>query len=78
MKDAPTPASQGPTLLGSNSKPSGALKLAFRLPIYLYRVNLGWLPGHRILLLIHQGRKIGLLGGRCWRRSSTTQLPRRA
>jgi deazaflavin-dependent oxidoreductase (nitroreductase family) len=61
MKDAPTPASQGPTLLGLKTKPSGALKLAFRLPIYLYRLNLGWLLGHRILLLIHQGRKSGLL-----------------
>lgn len=61
MKAAPTPASQRPTLLGAKSKPSGALKLAFRLPIYLYRLNLGWLLGHRILLLIHQGRKSGLL-----------------
>ena len=32
----------------------------FRLPIYLYRLNLGWLLGHRFLLLTHQGRKSGL------------------
>jgi deazaflavin-dependent oxidoreductase (nitroreductase family) len=37
------------------------LRLAFRLPIYLCRLNLGWLFGHRRLLLIHQGRKSGLL-----------------
>jgi len=30
-------------------------------PIYLYRLNLGWLLAHRGLLLIHQGRKSGLL-----------------
>ena len=26
-------------------KPAGALRLALRLPIYLYRLNLGWLLG---------------------------------
>jgi deazaflavin-dependent oxidoreductase (nitroreductase family) len=40
----------------SRSRPSGALRLAFRLPIYLYRLRLGWLLGHRGLLLIHRGR----------------------
>jgi deazaflavin-dependent oxidoreductase (nitroreductase family) len=40
---------------------SGALRLAFRLPIHLYRLNLGWLIGHRGLLLIHRGRKGSLL-----------------
>jgi len=53
-------------MLGSNirwlkSKPAGALRLAFRLPIYLYRLNLSWMLGHRFLLLIHLGRKSGLL-----------------
>ena len=61
VKDAPTPGSQDPTFFGLKSTPSGALKLAFRLPIYLYRLNLGRLLGHRVLLLIHQGRKSGLL-----------------
>jgi len=37
------------------------LRLAVRLPIYLYRLNLGWLLGHRFLLLVHRGRKSGLL-----------------
>jgi deazaflavin-dependent oxidoreductase (nitroreductase family) len=36
------------------------LRLAFRLPIYLYRLDLGWLLGHRFLLLVHRGRKTGL------------------
>lgn len=33
----------------------------FRLPVYLYRLDLGWLLGHRGLLLVHRGRKSGLL-----------------
>ena len=37
------------------------MRLIFRLPIYLYRLNLGSLLGYRALLLIHQGRKSGLL-----------------
>ncbi len=61
MKDAPMPGFQGPTYFWFKSTPSSALKLAFRLPIYLYRLNLGRLLGHRILLLVHQGRKSGLL-----------------
>jgi deazaflavin-dependent oxidoreductase (nitroreductase family) len=31
-----------------------------RLPIWLYRLRLGWLLGHRFLLLTHVGRKTGL------------------
>lgn len=43
------------------SKLAGALRSAFRLPIYVYRLDLGWLVGHRFLLLVHRGRKSGLL-----------------
>lgn len=32
----------------------------FRLPVYLYRWHLGWLFGHRCLLLTHIGRRTGL------------------
>ena len=32
----------------------------FRFPVYLYRLHLGWLFGHRFLLLIHFGRRTGL------------------
>jgi deazaflavin-dependent oxidoreductase (nitroreductase family) len=31
------------------------------LPIYLYRLDLGRLLGHRCLLLVHRGRRSGLL-----------------
>jgi deazaflavin-dependent oxidoreductase (nitroreductase family) len=61
VKDAPAPGSRGPSLRWLKSKPAGALRVAFRLPIYLYRLNLGWLLGHRFLLLVHRGRKSGLL-----------------
>lgn len=43
------------------SKPSGILRLAFKLPTLLYRFNLGGLLGHRFLLLTHRGRNSGEL-----------------
>jgi deazaflavin-dependent oxidoreductase (nitroreductase family) len=39
---------------------NAALRRLFRAPVYLYRWNLGWLLGHRFLLLIHIGRRTGL------------------
>jgi deazaflavin-dependent oxidoreductase (nitroreductase family) len=42
------------------SRPSRAPALALRLPSYIYRFRLGWLLGHRFLLLTHRGRKSGL------------------
>ena len=59
MKDAPASSTRGPNLRWLKSKPAGALRLAFRLPIYLYRLDLGWLLGHRFLLLVHRGRESG-------------------
>ena len=41
------------------SRPSGVLRTAFQLPIHLYKHRLGWLMGHRLLLLTHRGRKSG-------------------
>ena len=61
MKDAPASRARGPNLRWLRSKPTGASRLAFRLPIYLYRLDLGWLLGHRFLLLVHRGRKTSLL-----------------
>jgi hypothetical protein len=61
VKDDTLSGSPGPTFRWLKSKPAGALRLAFRLPIYLYLLNLGWLLGHRALLLDHRGRKSGLL-----------------
>lgn len=43
------------------SRPSGILRLLLRLPIFLYRRHLGWLLGHRFLLLTHRGRKSGII-----------------
>jgi deazaflavin-dependent oxidoreductase (nitroreductase family) len=43
------------------SKPRGWLKLAFALPRSLYRWRLGWLLGHRCLMITHVGRKTGRL-----------------
>jgi deazaflavin-dependent oxidoreductase (nitroreductase family) len=39
--------------------PRGLARLAFRLPIWLYRAKLGWLLGTRFLYLTHTGRKSG-------------------
>lgn len=39
--------------------PRRVRRLAFRLPIYLYRLGLGWLFGDRLLLLNHIGRVSG-------------------
>jgi len=61
VKDAPASRTRGPNLRWLRSKPTGASRLAFRLPIYLYRLDLGWLLGHRFLLLVHRGRESGLL-----------------
>ncbi len=43
------------------SKPTGVLRLAFRLPVYLYRLDFGWMLGHRFLFFAHKGRKSNLL-----------------
>ncbi|CAA9450456.1 MAG: hypothetical protein AVDCRST_MAG58-756 [uncultured Rubrobacteraceae bacterium] len=52
---------RGPLPRWLRSRPKGALLFAFRLPIYLYRLKLGWSLGHHFLLLVHKGRKSGLL-----------------
>jgi deazaflavin-dependent oxidoreductase (nitroreductase family) len=61
VKDAPAPRTRGANLRWLRPKPNRVLRLAFRLPIYLYRLNLGWLLGNRFLLLVHRGRGSGLL-----------------
>ncbi len=43
-----------------NTQPPTALsRFAYRLPIYVYRLGLGWLFGGRIMLLNHTGRISG-------------------
>lgn len=39
--------------------PRGLARLAWRAPIWFYRLGLGWLFGQRMLLLNHIGRKSG-------------------
>jgi deazaflavin-dependent oxidoreductase (nitroreductase family) len=36
-----------------------SLRSAFRLPVHVYRANLGWLLGRRFLMLTHTGRRTG-------------------
>jgi deazaflavin-dependent oxidoreductase (nitroreductase family) len=40
-------------------QPHGLLRWGLRLPIWLYRLHLGWLLGERFLMLAHVGRKSG-------------------
>ena len=40
--------------------PKGLARRLFRLPIFLYKVGLGWIFGNRFLMLNHIGRKSGL------------------
>jgi deazaflavin-dependent oxidoreductase (nitroreductase family) len=40
-------------------RPRSALRAALRVPVLLYRWRLGWLLGHRFLLLVHVGRRSG-------------------
>jgi deazaflavin-dependent oxidoreductase (nitroreductase family) len=40
--------------------PRGLNRFLFRLPIWLYRAQLGWLMGQRFMLIRHTGRKSGL------------------
>jgi deazaflavin-dependent oxidoreductase (nitroreductase family) len=42
-----------------DTAPSKPLRAVLRLPIWLYRLRLGWLLGKRFLLLEHTGRKSG-------------------
>lgn len=61
MKVVSHPASRNPVPSLLRSRPAGAVRLTFRLPIYLYRFGLGKVLGYRFLLLVHRGRKSGRL-----------------
>jgi deazaflavin-dependent oxidoreductase (nitroreductase family) len=50
-----------PEKISALKLPRGLVRLAFRFPIWLYHVHLGWLLGYRFVLLTHTGRKSGLL-----------------
>jgi hypothetical protein len=55
----PPPQSQSPTSASLPPRPRGLVRIAVRLPILLYWLGLGWLLGHRFLLLTHRGRVSG-------------------
>lgn len=40
-------------------RPTGITRLFFRAPIWLYKLNLGWLMGNRMLKITHTGRVSG-------------------
>lgn len=61
MKDVSHPVSRIQDLPFFRSRLNRALRVAFRLPVYLYSFGLGRLLGYRFLLLVHRGRKSGLL-----------------
>lgn len=42
------------------SPPTGFSRFLFRIPIFLYKIGMGWMLGNRFLLLNHIGRKTGL------------------
>ncbi|SDQ55402.1 nitroreductase family deazaflavin-dependent oxidoreductase [Thermostaphylospora chromogena] len=46
-------------IIGTPSPPRGLRRLLWRLPIRLYRLGLGRLFGHRLMLLTHVGRVSG-------------------
>jgi deazaflavin-dependent oxidoreductase (nitroreductase family) len=39
--------------------PSGLRRMMFRVPILVFRARLGWVFGHRLVLVNHRGRKTG-------------------
>lgn len=57
--------SQGQPITSETSRlskrPNFVLRLIFRFPRWLYDARLGWIFGHRALLVTHRGRKSGLL-----------------
>lgn len=42
-------------------RPNALLRLVFRLPLWIYRLRLGWLLGRRFLMITHQGRRTGVI-----------------
>lgn len=41
-------------------KPAGLVRSLLRLPLWLYRVRLGWVAGHRLVYIAHRGRRTGV------------------
>jgi len=45
---------------GQPAPPGGVIRRLLALPAYLYRAHLGFLFGHRFLILVHEGRRTHL------------------
>ena len=43
----------------SRDKPKGVMRWFLRVPIWLYRMRLGWMMSNRFIMLHHTGRKTG-------------------
>jgi deazaflavin-dependent oxidoreductase (nitroreductase family) len=54
-----THLSTAPQSHGKQTHAPAFLLPIFKLPVILYRLSLGWLFGHRFLMLSHVGRKSG-------------------
>jgi deazaflavin-dependent oxidoreductase (nitroreductase family) len=64
--DPPSPSTQSapstaPSPPLQPSPPRGLLGRLLDVPIWLYRLRLGWLLGTRFVLLTHRGRKTGIV-----------------
>lgn len=55
--NASDPAARRPVV--TDRKPTGLLRWALRLPIWLFRAHLGFLFGHRLAYIAHRGRRSG-------------------
>ena len=42
-----------------STAPTGLIRWLFRAPLWLYRLHLGWLLGHRLAQITHVGRRTG-------------------
>ncbi len=62
-------ATQGPT----RKPPTGIMRFFFRTPIWLYRLNLGWIMGNRFLLLNHSVANLARCVRLSWRLYGTTK-----
>lgn len=43
----------------TDRKPTGLTRTLLRLPLWLYRARLGWMAGHRLVYIVHRGRRTG-------------------
>jgi len=46
-------------MTAQRGRPTGLLKLGFKVPVWLYRAHLGFLFGGRVFAIVHHGRKSG-------------------